>query len=123
MERSAAYRLAELYAGTLWSTPVAQGDSSLTAKTLHDSHSLFDIEGTAVVLSALYSNDGGKTLLLRLLNVTNERQLVNITVGVPHKKVEKVDLAGNAIEAFKPVAGRYKVLFGVQELVTLRVKL
>jgi|AGTN01.1.fsa_nt_gi Alpha-mannosidase len=123
MERSAAYRLAELYEGTLWSAPVAQGDSSSLAKTLDESHSLFDIEGSAVNFSALYSNDGGKSLLLRLLNVTNQQQLANITIGVDHKKVEIVDLAGNTLERLKPVDERYKVPFGVQELVTLRVRL
>lgn len=123
LERSAAYRLAELYEGTLWNTPVAEGDSSFLSRKLDQSHSLFDIEGTAVAFTALYSNDGGKSFLLRLLNVTNKKQLVKVTVGVPHRKIEKVDLAGIVLEELEPVTvdDRYNILFGVQELVTLKI--
>jgi len=61
--------------------------------------------------------------LLRLLNVTNKKQLVKVTVGVPHRKIEKVDLAGIVLEELEPVTvdDRYNILFGVQELVTLKI--
>ncbi len=115
--RANAYRLAERFEGALWATPLtAESESvlqSVSAVTLDNAR----IRGVAA-----YSNDRGKSILLRLLNTAMTSQDAVLSLGKSIASVERVDLAGQkqSVLAMKDV-GSLKLTFGSNELITLRI--
>jgi len=115
-QRALAYRLAERFEGNLWTTPVTTGGADALK-----SGSIFQVDNENIRCVAMYSNDGGASVLVRLLNVSEEVQTVHVTVSVPHSKVERVNLAGKKSGTVAELDGRYKLRCGVNELLTLRI--
>lgn len=114
--RANAYRLAERFEGALWATP-------LTAKSMSQKSTFaINLDNPMIRFIAMYSNDRGKSILLRLLNVAMTSQESTLFLSDSKAKVEKVDLAGHKQSAVAPKNGeQLKVAFGPNELATLRI--
>lgn len=116
--RAAAYRLAERFEGSLWSTPLTpESDAALTLG------SAVQADNASIRLTALYSNDEGKSLLLRLLNVSMKPQHTELSVQDDLLKLQQVDLSGRKTSDLPRKDGKVKVSFGPNELLTLQLSL
>lgn len=122
-DRALAYRLAETYEGTLWTTPVTV--ASAAALKIG---SILELDNKSIRFMALYSRDGGKTFLLRLLNAAHAPQKTRLKFNAPGLAAEQVNLDGVSIgEDLKVVENSsesitYELDFGRNELITLCLK-
>lgn len=118
-ERALAYKLAEQFEGVLWSTPLTS-----EADEVLNSGSLVTVSNAMLRSVAFYSNDGGKTFLLRLLNVSLEAQEAILSLR-GDGTVDKVNLDGNVLTSLQKESGdslsNFKLPCGANELVTLRI--
>ncbi len=128
-----AYRLAELFEGSHWSTPVTREGMTLIQEALHegntpDSRSVLSIDNEKIIRTAFYSKDDGDSFLLRLLNTTGDVQGAKLRINDDDLSVRKVNLDGKHLgKVLKPVEEQdgsavYDIQFGVNELITLRLK-
>ncbi len=115
--RANAYRLAERFEGVLWATPL----TSQSASEVLSSCSL-SLDNPRMRCVALYSNDKGKSVLLRVLNTAMTNQESILSVSDPSVTVEKVDLAGQKQSVLSTKDGSpIKIVCGPNELLTLRI--
>ncbi|MDZ4837618.1 MAG: glycoside hydrolase family 38 C-terminal domain-containing protein [Candidatus Melainabacteria bacterium] len=115
--RANAYRLAERFEGVLWATPI-----TAETKSTMSSSSFISLDNARIRCVALYSNDKGKSVLLRLLNVAMTNQESTLLLADPLASVEKVDLAGQKHSAITTKDGApLKISFTPNELITLKI--
>lgn len=118
-ERAMAYRLAEQFEGALWATPLTpESEDSLK------NGSFVRVDNENLRMVTFYSTDAGKSLRLRLLNVTLSPQQGSISLaGVFNDgaKVEVVNLDGTVLRELKGKNGSFALECGVNELVTLQI--
>lgn len=113
--RANAYRLAERFEGVLWATPLT------SESTIHES-SAVSLDNPRIRCVAMYSNDKGKSILVRLLNAAITSQESVVSIYDPSATIEKVDLAGQKQGTLSSKDDEpLKIVFGPNELLTLRI--
>jgi hypothetical protein len=131
-QRVLAYKLAEQFEGNLWATPLTPESEDVVP-----CGSMIKVSNENLRCIAFYSTDAGKSLLLRLLNVSMKPQSSMMSVSVKGAKVERVDLDGKSAgelekceaETGAETQGRpdggsvssFTLDSGINELVTLRI--
>jgi hypothetical protein len=119
-ERATAYRLAEQFEGALWTTPLT-GDS----EDFISDGPFLSVDNEFLRIVALYSTDQGKSLRLRLLNVSLSAQKAIVRIGEPWKKcnsgIEVINLDGMVLRGLQEKDGAFILECGPNELVTLQI--
>lgn len=115
--RANAYRLTERFEGSLWATPLTSQSASEVL-----SLSSISLDNPRIRCVALYSNDKGKSVLLRVLNTAMTNQESVLRLSDSSATIEKVDLAGHKQSVLSAKDGApIKIVFGPNELLTLRI--
>jgi hypothetical protein len=110
-----AYRLAELFEGTLYTIPI-------NGKAITDRLSLFSLNNSAIRCVAMYHSPGGT--FIRFLNVASDPQTVLLDVHQPAPKLRTANMDEKLGEELSPVksaggTSSYSIEFGANQLVTL----
>jgi alpha-mannosidase len=110
-----AYSLAEGFEGTVYAVPIK-------AKALPTSAVMFSIDNTDVRCISMYRN--GEKTFIRLLNVAPEAGSCELTVSLPHKKLQRCNLDEVLQEEVSGAPGKsggttYRIEFGENQLLTL----
>lgn len=118
-----AYRMAELFEGTFWTSLAHRSKEKFDG-------SFLGIDNPAIRLVALYNNEDRTSACLRLLNVTRQPQEATLTLNVPIRHAHSCLLNGEVLEELGSVEvdapysvkhKRYKLKFRTNELVTLKL--
>ncbi|MBZ0187434.1 MAG: hypothetical protein K8F91_14400, partial [Candidatus Obscuribacterales bacterium] len=128
---AAAYIFAESFEDPLWLSPMGRGGGRETDNLL-DRLSTWHCQGNHfkalalndqnVRVTALYSQDGGKSFLLRLLNTSPLPRSCRLDIYMPVKKVELVSLSGKRVKTSRIGRdGSLNLAFGKNELLTLKL--
>ncbi len=125
---SEAYALADQYEGSTWLVLSGDAKSIKTAKSEPaEPESFLNLDNSAVRVRSMHMDQSGKSVLVRLLNVTGEAQKVTCSVQPPVRKASLTKLDGTLVSSLELTAARGRkeaqVSLGVNELATLKLDL
>ncbi|MCC7528884.1 MAG: hypothetical protein IT342_10200 [Candidatus Melainabacteria bacterium] len=117
---SEAYALADQYEGTTWLILSGGQKAEATAPFL-------TLNNSAVRVRSMHMDQSGKSVIVRLLNVTSEAQEVTCSVDSSVRKGSFIKLDGSAISRLAFIEGKNrkesKLSLSVNELTTLKLDL